>query len=125
MVDIDIEKFFDQVNQDLLMERIARVIRDKRVLRLIGRYLRAGAVVEGEWEPSAAGTPQGGPLSPLLGNIYLDPLDQELEKRGLSFCRYADECNIYVSSRFGKLRGGGARVGVDRATGSRSDCGCE
>jgi len=80
------------------MNRIARVIRDKRVLRLIGRYLRAGAVVEGEWEPSAAGTPQGGPLSPLLGNIYLDPLDQELEKRGLSFCRYADDCNIYVSS---------------------------
>jgi group II intron reverse transcriptase/maturase len=98
VVDIDIEKFFDQVNQDLLMERIARVIRDKRVLRLIGRYLRAGAVVEGEWEPSTAGTPQGGPLSPLLGNIYLDPLDQELEKRGLSFCRYADDCNIYVSS---------------------------
>ena len=98
VVDIDIEKFFDQVNQDLLMNRIARVIRDKRVLRLIGRYLRAGAVVEGEWEPSAAGTPQGGPLSPLLGNIYLDPLDQELEKRGLSFCRYADDCNIYVSS---------------------------
>ena len=100
VVDIDIEQFFDQVNQDLLMERIARVIRDKRVLRLIGRYLRAGAVVEGKWEPSAAGTPQGGPLSPLLGNIYLDPLDQELEKRGLSFCRYADDCNIYVSSSF-------------------------
>ena len=98
VIDIDIEKFFDQVNHDLVMDRIARVIRDERVLKLIGRYLRAGALVDGEWEPSAAGTPQGGPLSPLLGNIYLDELDRELEKRGLSFCRYADDCNIYVSS---------------------------
>lgn len=110
VVDIDIEKFFDQVNQDLLMDRIARVIRNKRVLRLIGRYLRAGAVVEGKWEPSTVGTPQGGPLWPLLGNIYLDPLDQELEKRGLSFCRYADDCNIYGGSSFWKRRGGGARA---------------
>lgn len=98
VIDIDIEKFFDQVNHDLLLDRIARVIRDKRVLKLIGRYLRAGALVEREGEPSAAGTPQGGPLSPLLGNVYLDELDRELERRGLSFCRYADDCNIYVSS---------------------------
>lgn len=98
VVDIDIEGFFDQINQDLLMARIAEVIRDKRVLHLIGKYLRAGALVEGKWEPSEAGTPQGGPLSPLLGNIYLDRLDQELERRGLSFCRYADDCNIYVGS---------------------------
>jgi len=98
VVDIDIERFFDTMNQDLLMARVAKVIRDKRILRLIGRYLRAGALDGGEWEPSETGTPQGGPLSPLLGNIYLDPLDRELERRGLSFCRYADDCNIYVSS---------------------------
>jgi RNA-directed DNA polymerase len=99
VVDLDIEKFLDQVNHDLLMDRIARVIRDKRVLRLLGRYLRAGALVGGEVEPSGEGTPQGGPLSPLLANIYLDELDRELEKRGLSFCRYADDCNIYVGSQ--------------------------
>jgi RNA-directed DNA polymerase len=94
VVDIDIERFFDTLNQDVLMDRVARVIRDKRILRLIGRYLRAGVLVGAEWEPSETGTPQGGPLSPLLGNIYLDPLDRELEGRGLSFCRYADDCNI-------------------------------
>lgn len=99
VVDLDIEKFFDQVNHDLLMDRIARVVRDKRVLRLIGRYLRAGALVGERVEPSEQGTPQGGPLSPLLANIYLDELDRELEKRGLSFCRYADDCNIYVRSQ--------------------------
>ena len=98
VVDIDLEKFFDRLNHDILMVRIAKVIRDKRVLRLIGRYLRVGALVEGKREPSRAGAPQGGPLSPLLANIYLDPLDRELERRGLSFCRYADDCNIYVGS---------------------------
>jgi len=98
VVDIDIERFFDTLDQDLLMARVAEVIRDKRILKLIGRYLRAGVLVGAEWEPSKAGTPQGGPLSPLLGNIYLDPLDHELEGRGLSFCRYADDCNIYVGS---------------------------
>ena len=98
MVDIDIAKFFDHVNHDILMHRIAQVIRDKRVLRLIGRYLRAGVLSGGVVERSAEGTPQGGPLSPLLANIYLDALDRELESRGLRFCRYADDCNIYVGS---------------------------
>jgi group II intron reverse transcriptase/maturase len=99
VVDMDITQFFDRVNHDLLMNRIGQRIRDKRVLRLIGRYLRAGVMVEGLVQASEEGTPQGGPLSPLLANIYLDALDQELEQRGLAFCRYADDCNIYVSSR--------------------------
>jgi len=98
VVDIDIAKFFDHVHHDILMGRIGTVIRDKRVLRLIGRYLRRGALVDGLLEASVEGTPQGGPLSPLLANIYLDPLDKELEKRGHKFCRYADDCNIYVGS---------------------------
>lgn len=99
VVDMDITKFFDHVNHDILMGRIAKVIRDKRVLRLIGRYLRRGAMVEGVVTASVEGTPQGGPLSPLLANIYLDELDRELERRGHSFCRYADDCNIYVGSQ--------------------------
>ena len=99
VVDMDITKFFDRVNHDILMNRIAQTIRDKRVLKLIGRYLRAGVMVEGLVQVSEEGTPQGGPLSPLLANIYLDALDQELEKRGLAFSRYADDCNIYVSSQ--------------------------
>ena len=98
VVDIDIARFFDVVNHDILMRRVAAVIRDKRVLRLIGRYLRAGVLAEGVVVRSAEGTPQGGPLSPLLANIYLDALDRELENRELRFCRYADDCNIYVSS---------------------------
>lgn len=99
VVDMDITKFFDAVNHDILMGRMAKVIRDKRVLHLIGKYLRRGAMVGGLVEASVAGTPQGGPLSPLLANIYLDALDQELERRGHSFCRYADDCNIYVGSQ--------------------------
>lgn len=99
VVDIDITKFFDHVNHDILMGRIAEVIRDKRVLHLIGKYLRRGAMVEGLVEASVEGTPQGGPLSPLLANIYLDELDQELERRKHSYCRYADDCNIYVGSQ--------------------------
>ena len=98
VVDIDIARFFDVVNHDILMRRVAEVIRDKRVLGLIGRYLRAGVLTEGVVVRSAEGTPQGGPLSPLLANIYLDALDRELERRGLRFCRYADDCNIYVGS---------------------------
>ena len=98
VVDIDIAQFFDHVNPDILMQRMAEVIRDKRVLRLIGRYLRAGVMAEGVVVRSAEGTPQGGPLSPLLANLYLDALDRELENRGLCFCRYADDCNVYVGS---------------------------
>jgi len=96
VVDIDIEKFFDRVNHDILMRRVAEVIRDKRVLKLIGRYLRSGIMVEGVVMERTEGTPQGSPLSPLLANIYLDPLDQELERRGHAFARYADDCNVYV-----------------------------
>jgi group II intron reverse transcriptase/maturase len=99
VVDMDISKFFDRVNHDILMNRIGQRIRDKRVLKLIGNYLRAGAMVEGVVIASEEGTPQGGPLSPLLANIYLDALDKELERRGLAFSRYADDCNIYVGSR--------------------------
>ena len=99
VVDMDISKFFDRVNHDILLHRIGQTIRDKRVLGLIGRYLRAGAMIEGVVVASEEGTPQGGPLSPLLANLYLDALDQELETRGLAFSRYADDCNIYVSSR--------------------------
>jgi group II intron reverse transcriptase/maturase len=99
VVDMDLTKFFDRVNHDLLMNRIGQTIRDKRVLGLIGRYLRAGVMVEGLVQASDEGTPQGGPLSPLLANIYLDALDRELEQRGLAFSRYADDGNIYVSSQ--------------------------
>jgi len=99
VVDMDISKFFDRVNHDILMNRIGQTIRDKRVLKLIGNYLRAGAMVEGVVVASEEGPPQGGPLSPLLANIYLDALDKELERRGLAFSRYADDCNIYVGSR--------------------------
>jgi RNA-directed DNA polymerase len=99
VVDLDITKFFDHVSHDILMGRIAKVIRDKRVLHLIGKYLRRGAMVDGLVEASVEGTPQGGPLSPLLANIYLDALDKELERRGHAFCRYADDCNIYVGSQ--------------------------
>lgn len=98
VVDIDIAKFFDRVNHDILMTRIGKTIRDKRVLRLIGRYLRTGSLIHGVSVSSEEGTPQGGPLSPLLANIYLDTLDKELESRGHTFCRYADDCNIYVRS---------------------------
>jgi group II intron reverse transcriptase/maturase len=99
VVDIDIAKFFDHVNHDILMGRIGQTIRDKRVLHLIGKYLRRGAMVEGLVEASEEGTPQGGPLSPLLANIYLDALDKELDRRRHCYCRYADDCNIYVGSQ--------------------------
>jgi group II intron reverse transcriptase/maturase len=99
VVDIDLEKFFDRVNHDVLMSRLARRIKDKRVLRLIRRYLQAGMMSNGLMTARREGTPQGGPLSPLLSNILLDELDKELERRGHKFCRYADDCNIYVQSR--------------------------
>src|SRR5271157_3673912 len=99
VVDLDLEKFFDRVNHDVLMSRVARKVKDKRVLRLIRGYLQAGIMNGGLVTPSREGTPQGGPLSPLLSNILLDELDKELERRGHAFCRYADDCNIYVRSR--------------------------
>lgn len=98
VVDLDLERFFDRVNHDILMARIARKIKDKRLLRLIRSYLQAGVMIGGLETPREEGTPQGGPLSPLLSNILLDDLDKELERRGHTFCRYADDCNIYVQS---------------------------
>jgi RNA-directed DNA polymerase len=130
VVDMDLEKFFDRVNHDILMSRVARKIRDKRVLGLIRRYLEAGILAEGLVRPRSEGTPQGGPLSPLLSNILLDDLDQELERRGHCFCRYADDANIYVRTRRSgervmrsvarflekrlKLKVNGAKSAVDR-----------
>ncbi len=99
VVDIDLEKFFDRVNHDMLMARVARVVKDKRVLKLIRAYLNSGVMVNGVVLDTEEGTPQGGPLSPLLSNIMLDDLDKELEKRGHKFVRYADDCNIYVQTR--------------------------
>ena len=99
VVDIDLEKFFDRVNHDVLMARVARRVGNKELLRLIRRYLEAGIMIEGVVSPREEGTPQGGPLSPLLSNILLDDLDRELERRGHRFCRYADDCNIYVRSK--------------------------
>ncbi len=103
VVDMDIEKFFDRVNHDILMSRLSRKVKDKRLLALIGRYLRSGIMEKGCCNSREEGTPQGSPLSPLLSNIILDDLDKELEKRGHKFVRYADDCNIYVKSpRAGK-----------------------
>lgn len=99
VVDLDLSKFFDKVNHDKLMSLLRKQIADKRILRLIGMILRSGVMVAGEFHPSVAGTPQGGPLSPLLSNVVLDELDKELEKRNLSFCRFADDSNIFVSSQ--------------------------
>jgi RNA-directed DNA polymerase len=99
VVDMDLEKFFDRVNHDILMSRIARRIGDKRVLKVIRRFLEAGLLQHGVCVERYEGTPQGGPLSPLLANLLLDDLDRELERRGHKFCRYADDCNIYVRSQ--------------------------
>ena len=98
VVDIDLAKFFDRVNHDRLMAAVATRLSDRRVLRLIRGYLRAGVLNGGLFEESGEGTPQGGPLSPLLSNLVLDELDRELERRGHRFVRYADDCNIYVRS---------------------------
>lgn len=98
VVDIDLEKFFDKVNHDILMARVARKVKDKKILLLIRRYLQAGVLENGLVQITEEGTPQGGPLSPLLSNIMLDDFDKELEKRGLRFARYADDCNIYVKT---------------------------
>jgi len=99
VVDIDLEKFFDRVNHDMLMARVAREVKDKRVLKLIRAYLNSGVMDDGIVEVREEGTPQGGPLSPLLSNIMLDDLDKELGKRGHKFVRYADDCNIYVKTQ--------------------------
>jgi len=99
VVDIDLEKFFDRVNHDRLMSRIAERVGDKRVLKLIRSYLNAGVMEDGLVSPTEEGTPQGGPLSPLLSNLVLDELDKELERRGHRFARFADDCNIYVRSQ--------------------------
>jgi RNA-directed DNA polymerase len=98
VVDVDLEKFFDRVNHDILMDRLAKRIADKRVLRLIRRYLQAGILEHGVSIEREQGTPQGGPLSPLLANVLLDEVDRELERRGHKFVRYADDCNVYVRS---------------------------
>jgi RNA-directed DNA polymerase len=98
-IDADLAKFFDTVEHDVLMCRVSRKAHDKRVLQLIGKYLRAGVVVNGRREETQKGVPQGGPLSPLLANILLDDLDKELEKRGHNFARYADDFVILVKSR--------------------------
>jgi len=98
VVDIDLDKFFDRVNHDMLMGRVAKRVRDKRMLKLIRSFLNAGVLEDGLVGPTEEGTPQGGPLSPLLSNLVLDDLDRELERRGHRFVRYADDCNIYVRS---------------------------
>jgi group II intron reverse transcriptase/maturase len=99
VVDVDLERFFDRVNHDILMDRLAKRIADKRVLRLIRHYLQAGIMAHGVHSERFEGTPQGGPLSPLLANVLLDEVDRELERRGHRFVRYADDCNVYVKSR--------------------------
>jgi group II intron reverse transcriptase/maturase len=99
VVDVDLEKFFDRVNHDVLMGRLAKRIGDSRLLRLIRRYLKAGLMVNGVVTERFEGTPQGGPLSPLLANLLLDEVDKQLERRGHAFVRYADDCNVYVRSR--------------------------
>lgn len=99
IVDIDLSKFFDRINQDRLVDRLSKIIEDKRILRIIGKTLRSGIMQEGVIIPTTEGTTQGSPLSPLLSNLVLDELDKEIEERGLQHCRFADDCNIFVKSQ--------------------------
>jgi group II intron reverse transcriptase/maturase len=99
VVDVDLEKFFDRVNHDILMDRVAKRVQDERLVNLIRKYLKAGIMEQGVCIERWEGTPQGGPLSPLLSNLLLNEVDWELERRGIAFCRYADDCNIYVRSK--------------------------
>lgn len=99
VVDVDLEKFFDRVNHDILMDRVMKRIKDGRLVKLIRRYLQAGIMDQGVVMKQDEGTPQGGPLSPLLSNLLLNEVDWELERRGLAFARYADDCNVYVKSK--------------------------
>jgi RNA-directed DNA polymerase len=116
VVDIDLEKFFDRVNHDILMGLIAKRVADKRILKLIRGFLTAGVLDGGLVSPTEEGTPQGGPLSPLLSNLMLDVLDKELEKRGHCFVRYADDCNLYVRSQRAGER---VMAGIERFLGKR------
>jgi RNA-directed DNA polymerase len=115
-VDADLAKFFDSVDHDVLMSRVARRVRDNRVLRLIGKYLRAGVMIDGRLEATRKGVPQGGPLSPLLANIILDDLDKELEERGHRFARYADDFVILVRSQRAGER---VMAGISRFLGTK------
>jgi RNA-directed DNA polymerase len=99
VVDVDLEKFFDRVNHDILMDRVMKRVKDERLVKLIRRYLQAGIMDQGVCVDREEGTPQGGPLSPILSNLLLDEVDRELERRGLAFARYADDCNVYVKSK--------------------------
>jgi RNA-directed DNA polymerase len=116
VVDLDLEKFFDRVNHDKLLGQIAKRVGDKRLLKLIRAFLNAGVMENGLVSPSVEGTPQGGPLSPLLSNLVLDELDRELERRGHRFVRYADDCNIYVRSERGGPTGDGQHHAIHHAT---------
>ena len=121
VVDVDLEKFFDRVNHDVLMGKLAKRIADKRVLGLIRRYLKPACMANGVVMERHEGTPQGGPLSPLLANVLLDEVDKELEKRGHAFVRYADDCNVYVRSQAsGRARDGSCCGGSTRGSGSAS-----
>ena len=116
VVDVDLEKFFDRVNHDILMGLVAKRVSDKRILKLIRSFLSAGVLMDGLFSSTEEGVPQGGPLSPLLSNLMLDVLDKELEKRGHRFARYADDCNIYVRSQAAGER---VMAGIEKFLGKR------
>ena len=126
VVDLDLEKFFDRVNHDKLMSLVKGRVADRRVLQLIDRYLKAGALTGDGFEATVEGTPQGGPLSPLLANLLLDGFDKELERRGHRFVRYADDSNIYVKSATGRpARAGQCDAVLGATTEADGQCGQE